>query len=74
MKKHREWIVANIEEPLEPHKCARWDWVPWSVMWNWAKQQAEAEASGQVVKKRMFRPLVNLHRDHPEMEHCLRDL
>ncbi|KAF2791029.1 hypothetical protein K505DRAFT_327167 [Melanomma pulvis-pyrius CBS 109.77] len=57
--------------PLEPHKCARWDWIPWSQMWQWAEQHAEAEASGQEVKRRMFLPVVNLYREYPELEHCL---
>lgn len=43
-------------------------------MWQWAKEQAEAEAEGKEVKKRMFLPLVNLYRDYPEMERCLEDL
>jgi 8-oxo-dGTP diphosphatase len=42
-------------------------------MWQWSKEQAEAEAKGEEVKKRMFLPLVNLYRDYPEMEHALGD-
>ncbi|KAF2002357.1 nudix domain-containing protein [Amniculicola lignicola CBS 123094] len=60
-------------EPLEPEKCARWDWVPWSQMWKWGKQQAEAEAQGNKVEKKMFLPLVNLYRDYPDFEFCLKD-
>ncbi|KAF2261561.1 hypothetical protein CC78DRAFT_347784 [Lojkania enalia] len=59
-------------EPLEPHKCARWDWIPWSQMWEWAKLQAMAEREGKEVTKRMFRPLVNLYLDYPELEFCLK--
>jgi len=40
-------------------------------MWEWAKQQAEAEAKGQKVGRRMFIPIVNLYRDYPELEHAL---
>ena len=53
---------------MEPHKCAKWNWVPWSQMWAWAKEQAEAEAEGREVKKKMFRPLVNLYLERPELE------
>lgn len=56
---------------MEPEKCARWEWIPWSQMWKWAKEQADAEAAGKEVKKQMFLPLVNLYRDYPEMEHAL---
>ncbi|KAJ4292093.1 hypothetical protein N0V90_009992 [Kalmusia sp. IMI 367209] len=66
-------IVGQNKEPkpLEPEKCARWDWVPWSLMWQWTREQVEAEAAGKQVKKYMFLPLVNLYRECPEMEHCL---
>ncbi|PVH94275.1 hypothetical protein DM02DRAFT_618752 [Periconia macrospinosa] len=66
-------IVGENKEPqaLEPHKCARWDWIPWSQMWQWSKEQAEAEAAGRKVDKHMFLPLVNLYRDYPAMEHSL---
>jgi 8-oxo-dGTP diphosphatase len=40
-------------------------------MWEWAKRQAEAEKEGEEVGKRVFRPLVNLYLNYPEMEHCL---
>jgi 8-oxo-dGTP diphosphatase len=43
---------ANTGQNLEPEKCKGWSWVPWSQMWEWAKEQAEAEDSGQEVKKR----------------------
>jgi 8-oxo-dGTP diphosphatase len=52
---------------MEPHKCAKWEWVPWSQMWSWAGEQAEAEKEGREVKKRLFLPLVNLWRDYPEL-------
>ncbi|KAF2877376.1 NUDIX hydrolase domain-like protein [Massariosphaeria phaeospora] len=66
-------VVGEGKEPLplEPQKCARWDWVPWSQMWEWAKQQAEAEAAKKEVTKKMFLPLVNLYREYPELEYCL---
>jgi 8-oxo-dGTP diphosphatase len=69
-----EDVLLTLEKPLEPEKCARWDWIPWSQMWQWAKEQAEAEAGAKEVKKQMFLPLVNLYRDYPEMEHSLRGL
>ena len=56
---------------MEPEKCARWDWIPWSQMWGWAKAQADAEAAKLEVKKPMFLPLVNLYRDYPELEHAI---
>ncbi|KAF1843398.1 uncharacterized protein K460DRAFT_315685 [Cucurbitaria berberidis CBS 394.84] len=34
----------KVSKSMEPHKCAAWEWVPWSQMWAWAKAQAEAEA------------------------------
>jgi 8-oxo-dGTP diphosphatase len=40
-------------------------------MWAWSKQQAEAEREGKKVEKRMFRPLVNLVLEYPELENCL---
>ncbi|ORY10316.1 NUDIX hydrolase domain-like protein [Clohesyomyces aquaticus] len=58
-------------QPMEPEKCARWDWVPWSEMWNTAKQQADTEKNGQDVSTRMFLPIVNLYRDYPELDNCL---
>ncbi|KAF2180614.1 hypothetical protein K469DRAFT_714615 [Zopfia rhizophila CBS 207.26] len=61
----------NKPEAMEPHKCARWDWVAWSTLWNWAKAQAEAEREGSEVKAKMFLPIVNLYRDYPDLEHCL---
>lgn len=56
---------------MEPHKCAKWEWVPWSQMWQWAGEQAKAEKEGKKVKKQMFLPLVNLWREYPEMENAL---
>ncbi|KAF2714213.1 7,8-dihydro-8-oxoguanine triphosphatase NUDT15 [Pleomassaria siparia CBS 279.74] len=63
----------KVPQPLEPHKCARWEWVPWSQMWEWARQQNEAEKSGAEVGKKLFLPIVNLYRDYPELEYCLKD-
>lgn len=73
------WNVLSLSEcgadlsskPLEPEKCARWDWVSWSQMWAWARDQADAEAAGRKPGKQMFLPLVNLYREYPEMEYCL---
>jgi 8-oxo-dGTP diphosphatase len=56
---------------MEPHKCAKWEWVPWSQMWTWAKGQALAEAKGEEVRTKMFLPLVNLFREYPELENVL---
>ncbi|KAF2469670.1 nudix hydrolase 1 [Lindgomyces ingoldianus] len=66
-------IVGAKKEPeaLEPEKCARWDWVPWSTMWGMAGQQALAEKNGQETTTKMFLPIVNLYRDYPELEQCL---
>jgi 8-oxo-dGTP diphosphatase len=64
-------VAYMFHQPMEPHKCAKWEWVPWSQMWAWAKEQAQAEDEGREVQKRMFLPLVNLWREYPEMEHCL---
>ncbi|KAF2636762.1 hypothetical protein P280DRAFT_434329 [Massarina eburnea CBS 473.64] len=64
----------KVPRAMEPDKCARWDWVPWSSMWQWSREQAEAEAEGKEVKKNMFLPLVNLYREYPEMERCLEKL
>lgn len=66
------YIVAHMyHQPMEPHKCAKWEWVPWNRMWAWAKEQAQAEDEGREVRKKMFLPLVNLWREYPEMERCL---
>ena len=56
---------------MEPHKCAAWEWVPWSQMWAWAGEQARAEDEGREVQTKMFLPLVNLWREYPELEHAL---
>jgi 8-oxo-dGTP diphosphatase len=56
---------------MEPHKCAAWEYVPWSQMWAWAGEQAKAEEEGKEVGKRMFLPLVNLWREYPEMKDAL---
>lgn len=61
----------GVTQPMEPTKCAKWDWIPWSQMWSWAKEQAVAESAGKEVQRKMFLPLVNLYRDYPEFEHCL---
>ncbi|KAF1948491.1 hypothetical protein CC80DRAFT_498088 [Byssothecium circinans] len=68
-------IVGEVKEPvpMEPLKCAKWEWVPWSRMWQWSKEQADTEAKGPEAEKKMFLPLVNLYRDYPEMEFCLKD-
>jgi 8-oxo-dGTP diphosphatase len=58
-------------QAMEPHKCAKWEWVPWSQMWTWAGEQAEAEKEGKEVKRRMFLPLVNLWREYPELKDTL---
>ncbi|KAI8931234.1 hypothetical protein NX059_011582 [Plenodomus lindquistii] len=63
--------VEKVAKPMEPHKCAKWEWVPWSQMWAWAKEQAEAEDAGRQVGRKMFLPLVNLWREYPELEHVL---
>lgn len=56
---------------MEPHKCAKWEWVSWGQMWTWAGEQAEAEKLGQKSKKELFLPLVNLWREYPELENAL---
>jgi 8-oxo-dGTP diphosphatase len=67
-------MLLIFKKPLEPEKCARWDWIPWKQLWRWAKEQAEAEAGGVEVRKQLFLPLVNLYRDYPDMEHSLQGL
>jgi 8-oxo-dGTP diphosphatase len=62
---------TDAAQPMEPHKCAKWEWVPWTDMWSWAAAQAEAEDEGREVQKKMFLPLVNLFREYPEMRNCL---
>lgn len=64
-------ILFLFVKPLEPHKCAKWEWVPWAKMWTWSKEQAEAEAAGKEVQRKMFLPLVNLIREYPELEDAL---
>tara|TARA_R110002003_G_scaffold132_11_gene12447 strand:- start:12702 stop:12881 length:180 start_codon:yes stop_codon:yes gene_type:complete len=56
---------------MEPHKCAKWEWVPWSQMWAWAGEQARAEEEGREVQRRLFLPLVNLWRERKECENAL---
>ena len=59
-------------QAMEPHKCAKWEWIPWSQMWAWAGEQAEAEKNGIETKKQMFLPLVNLWRERPELKDALK--
>ncbi|KAF1913162.1 NUDIX hydrolase domain-like protein [Ampelomyces quisqualis] len=61
----------KVAKPMEPHKCAQWEWIPWKDMWRWAGEQAQAEKEGTEVKKRLFLPLVNLWRAHPKMANAL---
>ncbi|KAJ8107787.1 hypothetical protein OPT61_g8622 [Boeremia exigua] len=61
----------KVAQAMEPHKCAKWEWIPWSQMWSWAGEQAKAEDEGREVKKPMFLPLVNLWREYPELENAL---
>jgi 8-oxo-dGTP diphosphatase len=69
----KEWgeRLLTLGQPMEPHKCAKWEWVPWSQMWTWAKEQAATEREGREAKRKMFLPLVNLWREYPEMENAL---
>lgn len=55
-------------QAMEPHKCAKWEWIPWKQMWKWAQEQADAEKQGKKSQKDMFLPLVNLVRMYPELE------
>ncbi|KAH4985212.1 hypothetical protein HBI76_132360 [Parastagonospora nodorum] len=57
----------RVPKPMEPHKCAKWEWVPWSQMWEWAGEQAEAKETG----RKLFLPLVNLWKEYPEMKDAL---
>jgi 8-oxo-dGTP diphosphatase len=59
---------------MEPHKCAKWEWVEWSQMWQWAGEQARAEEQGKVPERKLFLPLVNLYRTRPELETALDEL
>jgi 8-oxo-dGTP diphosphatase len=56
---------------MEPHKCAKWEWVAWKDMWRWAGEQAQAEKEVREAKRKLFLPLVNLWREYPEMENAL---
>ncbi|KAF2732973.1 hypothetical protein EJ04DRAFT_440020 [Polyplosphaeria fusca] len=58
----------DVEPALEPDKCAKWEWVPWRRMWEWSLEQAKAEKEGREVQRSMFRPLVNLALEFPELE------
>ncbi|CAN9182180.1 unnamed protein product [Alternaria alternata] len=67
----REVLEETGLEPMEPHKCAAWSWIPWTQMWAWAGEQAKAEKEGKEVQKNLFLPLVNLWREYPEMKDAL---
>jgi 8-oxo-dGTP diphosphatase len=58
---------------MEPHKCAAWEWVPWSSMWAWAGEQAAAEDAGREVERKLFLPLVNLWRERGECVDLVRE-
>ncbi|KAH7064110.1 NUDIX hydrolase domain-like protein [Paraphoma chrysanthemicola] len=61
----------KVPKAMEPHKCAKWEWVPWKQMWAWAGEQAKAEEEGKEVKRVLFLPLVNLWRERKECEIAL---
>jgi 8-oxo-dGTP diphosphatase len=64
-------VYTDVSQVMEPHKCSKWEWVPWTQMWLWAREEAEAREKGEEVKRKMFLPLVNLYRQYPELENCL---
>ncbi|RAR14883.1 glycoside hydrolase family 26 protein [Stemphylium lycopersici] len=61
----------KVPQPMEPHKCAAWQWIPWGTMWTWAGEQAQAEKEGREVQRKMFLPLVNLWREYPDLKNVL---
>ena len=65
-------MSTDTMQAMEPHKCAKWEWISWSQMWAWAGEQAEAEKNGTEIKKQMFLPLVNLWRERPELKDALK--
>jgi 8-oxo-dGTP diphosphatase len=59
---------ADFNQAMEPEKCAAWEWVPWTQMWDWSGEQARAEDEGKEAGRQMFLPLVNLWREFPDLK------
>ncbi|KAK4040977.1 NUDIX hydrolase domain-like protein [Parachaetomium inaequale] len=51
---------AQEPQVLEPHKCACWEWKSWA--------DVRAAIAGEQGQAKVFLPIVNLLRDHPEIE------
>jgi hypothetical protein len=45
---------------LEPHKCECWEWKSWA--------DVRGIIAGEQGPAKVFLPIVNLLRDHPEIE------
>ncbi|KAF2805441.1 uncharacterized protein BDZ99DRAFT_395938 [Mytilinidion resinicola] len=64
-------IVGENKEPIamEPEKCAKWQWIQWSEVAQWAKGQAEAEKVSEPWEgKYLFLPIVNLFRQFSDFD------
>ena len=45
---------------MEPHKCESWSWKSWA--------DVRAVVAGEDGAAKIFLPIINLLRDHPDIE------
>ncbi|CAP59804.1 uncharacterized protein PODANS_1_1350 [Podospora anserina S mat+] len=61
---------TDDQEPavLEPEKCAGWFWKSWSDVKALIGGDTGGSGSGQQGEQKFFLPILNLLRDHPNIE------
>jgi 8-oxo-dGTP diphosphatase len=55
---------SDLPQVLEPDKCEGWEWASWEDLMKWVKDAHEAR-DGEVLKKNLFVPLLNLVKQRP---------
>lgn len=63
-----EWELADLDEQtLEPEKCEGWFWK------SWGDVRAMDEGRRAGAQQQLFLPIVNLLREHADVEALCRD-
>ena len=52
---------GDVPQVLEPDKCEAWEWTSWEEVKAWAEEAGD----GEVSRRKLFLPLVNLIRQRP---------